>query len=307
MDQLFLSDVIAGLSTNQKTLPCKYFYDAEGSALFEKICDCDDYYITRTEMQLLQEIAPELATLFDKKTALIEPGAGAVKKISLLLKQMQDLPLYVPIDISGKFLHEAVQGMQQEFPDLRVRPIVGDFTKEITIKQNPDIQRHMIFFPGSTFGNFDDRQGTEFLQNMRRLMGDNGGMIIGVDAIKPIDILERAYDDKQGITALFNKNLLVRINHELGGDFKITDFTHRAIFNEEKSRVEMHLCSDRIQNIKIANREFSFAKGETIHTENSYKYSLEKFEKTASQAGLQIKQYWQDSQKYFTIYYLSAC
>ena len=310
MDNIFLQDVLAGLNASPKTLPCKYFYDRRGSELFEQICDCDDYYVTRTEIALLQEIAPQLGALLDANTALIEPGAGALKKISILLQAAKQLPLYAPLDISGDFLHDAVANIVEAFPNLQTQTIVGDFTKKIDIdallEAHPNITNRLIFFPGSTFGNFDPAQGQEFLQNMRHLIGGKGGMIIGVDAVKPVDILERAYDDSDGVTAAFNKNLLQRINNELGGDFNLSKFKHRAIFNQQQSRIEMHLESMEAQIVTIGEQAISFKAGESIHTENSHKYDVPHFTEIANQAGFNIKQYWQDSKKYFNIFYLTV-
>ncbi len=292
MDNIFLQDVLAGLNASPKTLPCKYFYDRRGSELFEKICECDDYYVTRTEIALLQEIAPQLGALLDANTALIEPGAGALKKISILLQAAKQLPLYAPLDISGDFLHDAVANIVEAFPNLQTQTIVGDFTKQIDIdallEAHPHITNRLIFFPGSTFGNFDPEQGLEFLQNMRHLIGDKGGMIIGVDAVKPTEILERAYDDSDGVTAAFNKNLLQRINNELGGDFNLAKFKHRAVFNQQQSRIEMHLESMEAQTVNIGEQAISFSVGESIHTENSYKYDVPHFTKIANQAGFAI-------------------
>ena len=308
MDKIFLHDVLAGLHASPKTLPCKYFYDRRGSELFEKICACDDYYVTRTEMALLQEIAPQLGALLDANTALIEPGAGGLKKVSILLQAAKQLPLYAPLDISGDFLHEAAANIARHFPNLQTQAIVGDFTKQIDIDAlllaYPHITHRLIFFPGSTFGNFDPIQGQEFLQNMRHLIGNKGGMIIGVDAVKPVHILERAYDDSEGVTAAFNKNLLKRINDELGGDFNLSNFKHRAVFNQQHSRIEMHLDSMQAQNVPIGEQTIAFDAGESIHTENSYKYDVPHFTNIAGQAGFTIKQYWQDSKQYFTIFHL---
>lgn len=309
IDNTFLQDVVLGLSTPQKTLPCKYFYDAYGSEIFEKICLCQDYYVTRTETALLQDIALELTALLDGATALIEPGAGAMHKASLLLAKTPALAVYLPTDISADFLKNAAQRVAQNFPNIPIEPISGDFTQEIDVSamvEKYNIKRRMVFFPGSTFGNFNKSYGLEFLHKMRLLAGDNGGLIIGIDAVKPVDVLERAYNDTEGLTADFNKNILQRINQELQGDFDLDNFTHRAIFNEHKSRIEMNLFSDIAQKVTIAGgHEFSFAKDEFIHTENSYKYTPEKFAEIASQAGFTLQKYWSDPQNYFYVYYLS--
>ncbi len=308
-NRIFLDDVVAGLSQKRKTLPCKYFYDEYGSQIFDKICDCQDYYLTRTEISVLQEIAPQIAEIIGENVALIEPGAGAIRKVAILLESIQNLSVYIPIDISGSFLNAATQRVQKQFPEINTHSVIGDFTEKLHLENVPfqnQTKRNVIFFPGSTFGNFHPNEGKRFLENMRSIVGEEGGLIIGIDLVKETEILERAYDDSGGITAIFNKNILRRINDELVGDFDLTQFTHRAIFNTLESRVEMHLESQSAQKITIDGYHFFFAKGETIHTENSYKYTKENFAILAESAGFPVRKYWSDAKNLFSVQYLSA-
>jgi len=301
----FLKDVLDGLNQTQKTLPCKYFYDDAGSALFEKICDLDEYYITRTELLLLENIKQELANKIGKDAVIFEPGAGAGKKIQILLHALESPQTYVPMDISKDFLFYSAKVIQDKFPDIEVSPIQGDFTKPIKWLDKESDNR-IIFFPGSTIGNFEPGQAIDFLKNMKNLMGKKGAMIIGVDKIKNRQSLINAYDDALGITAKFNKNLLVRINQELNGNFNLEQFEHRAIFSESNSRIEMHLVSKERQNISINGNNIHFEKNESIHTENSHKYSDSDFLNLVSSSGLKSVSVWTDPDEMFSIYYLVA-
>ena len=305
---IFFDDVIKGLSKNLKTLPCKYFYDEYGSQLFEQICDCRDYYLTVTEMSLLQEIAPEIAEIVGEDIALLEPGAGAIRKLSLLLNEIKKIAVYIPTDISGAFLQDSAERIRAQFPEIVTHPLIGDFTQKLDLGNliaEHDAKRTIIFFPGSTFGNFTPEEGKIFLQNMAQIAGDDGGLIIGIDLVKDAGILERAYDDCDGITAKFNKNILTRINNELNGNFDLECFSHKAVFNQEDSRMEMHLVSNDVQNIKIGDTHFEFKADEIIHTENSYKYTKEKFAELAELADFPVRKYWTDENNLFSIQYLS--
>jgi len=305
MDKHFLEDVLDGLTQPQKTLPCKYFYDEIGSKLFEKICDLDEYYITRTELALLDCIGHELSVKIGRNAVIIEPGAGAGLKIRKLFGLLDSPQLYVPMDISKDFLLYSAQIIQNEFPEIEVHPIEGDFTQPIKWFDSANPNK-IIFFPGSTIGNFEQEKAIEFLANMKNLMGENGALIIGVDQIKDRRVLISAYDDASGITAEFNKNLLVRINTELDGNFDLSEFEHKAIFDESRSRIEMYLVSKKNQNVSVDGHHFSFSKGETIHTENSHKYSNESFLNLALRAGLKSVKSWTDKNQYFRIYYLTS-
>lgn len=303
-NQAFLQDVYEGLSQPQKTLPCKFFYDDKGSKLFEKICELPEYYITRTELALLESIKAELAELIGKNASIIEPGAGAGIKIRTLLRAIDNPESYVPMDISEDFLFYSAQVIQQEFPDIKIMPIKGDFSRPVKWLENTDNSNRVVFFPGSTIGNFEEQQAVEFLKNMNHLVGKNGALIIGVDLLKEQNILEAAYNDSQNITAAFNKNLLVRINQQLSANFELDQFKHVALLNHQYQRVEMHLVSQQEQQVKINGRQFNFLANESIHTENSHKYSIESFLKIAKQAGLKGVKHWVDDQKMFSVHYL---
>lgn len=302
----FIDDVLEGLSKSQKTLPCKYFYDEVGSNLFESICDVDEYYITRTELKLLDEIKREIADLIGPDSVIIEPGAGAGIKIQKLLDELDSLKTYVPIDISADFLFYSAEKIREKFPDVEIRPIQGDFTEPYQWTGNQSLTNRVVFFPGSTIGNFTPAQAEEFLRNQKKFAGNRGAMIVGVDLVKPLKRLESAYNDSQGVTADFNKNLLVRINNELGGNFELDQFAHTAVFNEQESRIEMRLVSQQAQSVKINRQEFHFDESEYIHTENSYKYTIESFTNLAKKAGLKSHKIWTDKERLFSVHYLKC-
>ncbi|MGH8551247.1 MAG: L-histidine N(alpha)-methyltransferase [Methylococcales bacterium] len=306
MQQEFLRDVIEGLSKMPKSLPSKYFYDEAGSQLFERICALDEYYLTRVEMQLLISIRHELAAAIGPHAAIIEPGAGAGIKIQILLETLESPSLFAPLDISEDFLLESAATVQQRFPSLPILPLIGDFTQAIRWPKPDNANRRVVFFPGSTLGNFAPDDAVSFLKNMRGLIGSKGALILGVDLIKPIAMLEAAYDDREGVTEAFNKNLLVRINNELGGSFDPDCFSHKAFFNEEATRIEMHLESRVDQEIKIDGHRFKLRKHERIHTENSHKFTLESVHGLARRAGLTCRMHWLDEQKLFSIHLLEA-
>ena len=304
-DKDFFTDVLDGLAQPRKTLPCKYFYDEMGSKLFEQICELDEYYITRTELALLDCIGQELAIKIGKNAVIIEPGAGAGLKIRKLFGLLDSPQLYVPMDISREFLLYSAKTIQNEFPEIQVHPIEGDFTHPIKWFDNANPNK-IIFFPGSTIGNFEQEKAIEFLANMKNLMGEKGALIIGVDQIKDRRVLTNAYDDALGITAEFNKNLLVRINRELDGNFDLSEFEHKAVFDKTLVRIEMYLVSKKDQNVSVDGHHFSFSKGEMIHTENSHKYSDESFLSLAARAGLKSVKSWTDKNRHFRIYYLTS-
>ncbi len=303
----FLQEVLDGLSSDPKTLPCKYFYDQRGSELFEQICQLDEYYITRTEMELLQQVRFELAELIGENAAIIEPGAGAGKKIQLLLDAIEDPELYVPLDISKDFLDHSASVIQKRFPHIKVESIAADFTDELSWpNEHQKAQgKNVVFFPGSTIGNFVPKQATHFLKSLSQLVDQDGGIVVGVDVLKDIPTLEAAYNDSQGVTAEFNKNILKRINRELDADFQIERFEHKALFNPQQSRIEMHLFSQSDQTARLGNQTINFKRGESIHTENSYKYSIDDFEKIVHDAQLKIEHTWQDKDQLFSMHYLS--
>ena len=303
----FRRDVLAGLSKPNKTLPCKYFYDEAGSRLFDRICELDEYYLTRTELEIMAEHATEMAAEFGPECVLVEYGSGSSLKTRLLLDQLDDRSVYVPVDISREHLKQTAIGLKEQYADLAIRPVCADFTKPFDLPKLPKQRgRTIAYFPGSTIGNFSPDAATEFLVQMRRLVGPTGGVLIGVDLPKSREMLEAAYDDAEGVTARFNLNLLERINRELDAEIPVHQFEHLARFNERESRVEIYLVSTEEQTISIEGEEFYFDEGEAIHTENSYKYSRATFKKLADAAGLKVHRVWCDQDELFSVQFLTA-
>lgn len=301
----FLNDVLAGLATPQKTLPCQYFYDEAGSNLFEQITELPEYYPTRTEIGILTHHAEAIAAAVGAQTLLVEYGAGASTKTRILLDALKDPAGYVPIDVSEDFLLQTAAALKAEYPDLTVRPIAADFMIELGLPD--DITGTPVgFFPGSTIGNLSDEEIDQFLHAARRLLGPDSKFIIGLDLRKSPDILVPAYDDAQGVTAAFNMNLLTRINRDLGANFDLGAFQHEAIWNDDASRIEMHLRSQTAQTVKIGETEIAFHAGETIHTENSRKFDLTKFVTLASTTGWTLRKDWQDDRGFFAVLMLEA-
>jgi dimethylhistidine N-methyltransferase len=300
----FAMDVLAGLRQQPKSLPCRYFYDARGSELFEQITQLPEYYPTKAEIALLEAHAAEMAALAGPGCCLIEFGSGSSRKTDILLRALPGLAAYVPIDISEAALAGAVARLAKQFPQLRVAPIHGDFTARLKLPASLRPAKRLGFFPGSTIGNFEPAEATAFLRRARALLGSNSGFIVGADLKKDVATLIRAYDDSAGVTAAFNINLLARINRELGADFDGAHFAHLAVYNEEAGRIEMHLRSRRHQDVTVAGQRFRFRQGETIHTENSHKYSVEEFQALASGAGWEAKRVWTGQQRLFSVHYL---
>lgn len=302
----FLSEVIAGLSATPKTLSAKYFYDAEGSRLFEEICELPEYYLTRTETALLRQIAPEIAARIPDGAALVEFGSGASTKTRIVLDAAPQIAVYAPIDISPSALDAAAASLRADYPDLAVAPLVDDFTQAMRLPEGARGHAPVGFFPGSTIGNFAPDEAEALLHSARELLGPGSLFIVGADVAKDPAVLVPAYDDAQGVTAAFNRNILVHINRELGGTFDPTAFAHRAVWNAEESRIEMHLESVRDQIVMVGDHGFRFAAGETIHTENSHKYRPEAFEAIARQAGWTVAQRWVSEDPAFAVYALTA-
>ncbi|MCP9625856.1 L-histidine N(alpha)-methyltransferase [Rhodopseudomonas palustris] len=303
--QSFATDVLDGLSQPQKSLPPKYFYDDLGSELFVAITRLPEYYPTRTELGILRARAGEIAALIPSNAALVEFGAGATTKIRLLL-EARDIAAYVPVDISGDFIAAQAEELCADFPELSVYPVAADFTAPFAL---PDAVRDLPkvgFFPGSTIGNFEPHEAAHLLGTFREILGHNARLIVGVDLEKDESLLVPAYDDAAGVTAEFNLNVLARINRELGGDFDLRAFGHRAIYNRDQHRIEMHLVSRRDQTVRILGERIAFKAGETIHTENSYKYSLDRFRALAEQAGWSLQQSWTDADGLFSVHALQA-
>ncbi|MDQ2070508.1 L-histidine N(alpha)-methyltransferase [Natronospira bacteriovora] len=301
----FMADVKDGLSAKQKWISSMYFYDAEGSMLFDRICELTEYYPTRTELQILNEHMDDIAAVTGPQAMVIEPGSGSSLKTRRLLAALREPAAYVPVEISREHLLDAVQGLRQDFPALPILPVCADFTSEFDIPEPETAEkRRVVYFPGSTIGNFDPADAVDLLKIMKKKVGREGGLIIGVDLRKDRVTLEKAYNDRDGITALFNLNLLHRINRELGGNFDVSNFSHRAEWNDEESRIEMHLVSEIEQDVTIGGDTFHFDKGEYILSECSYKFTFRAFEELAGKAGWTVKQVWTDNREWFSVQYL---
>jgi dimethylhistidine N-methyltransferase len=297
----FLADVLDGLTRPHKSLPCKYFYDERGSALFDRICELPEYYPTRTELGILRRHAPAMAEALGPLCLVVEYGSGSSTKTSLLLEPLERPAAYVPVDISREHLLRSAAALARRHPGLRVIPVCADFTQPFSLPRVPNARRRVAYFPGSTIGNFAPPEASKFLAGVAAQCGAGGALLIGVDLRKSRSILEPAYDDSQGVTAEFNRNLLRRINRELGADFDGGAFDHRAFWNAEEGRVEMHLVSRRAQVVQLAGRRIPLAPGETIHTENSHKYDLAGFAELARSAGFEVERVWTDPARLFSV------
>jgi dimethylhistidine N-methyltransferase len=304
----FRDDVLRGLAGPRKHLPCKYFYDAEGSRLFDAICELEEYYPTRTEIGLLKRHGAEMAALIGPGATLIEFGCGSLVKTRLLLDALTAPRVLVPIDISRDHLLRGAAALDADYPGLAVLPVVADFARSVPLPAAALAAggRRAVFFPGSTVGNFDPPAVAEFLGRVAAMVGTGGGLLIGVDLKKDAATLVRAYDDAAGVTAAFNLNILARINRELAGDFDLDGFRHRALYDAERGRIEMHLESRRDQTATVLGRPFRFAAGETIHTENSYKYRVEEFAALAAGRGFAVERAWLDDERLFSLLYLTV-
>src|SRR6201990_1584162 len=299
----FASDVIGDLAQFPKRLSPKYFYDAAGSELFEQITVLPEYYPTRTELGILRSRGPEISAIIPKGAALVEFGAGATTKVRLLLKQCA-FGAYVPVDISGDFLKAQADGLRKDFPGLDVYPVAADFTAPFALPEAVANMPKVGFFPGSTLGNFEPHEACAFMRSARDILGQGALMVIGIDLEKDERVLYDAYNDAAGVTARFNLNVLDRINRELGGTFDLAAFTHRAIYNRERHRIEMHLISRKAQSVRVLGHNFSFRPGESIHTESSYKYSFERFTALARSAGWRVRESWTDKASMFSVHAL---
>lgn len=302
----FFRDVVEGLSRTDKRLSAKYFYDARGSELFEAICRTPEYYPTRTEIALLEAIAPEIAKRIPDGAALVELGSGASLKTRLILDAAPQIAVYAPIDVSETALAEASAAIAADYPAVRVVPVLGDFTQALDLTDACEGRPAVGFFPGSTIGNFERPEAVALLATARRMLGAGSLFAVGADLVKPADTLLAAYDDAAGVTAAFNLNILARINAELGGDFDLAAFAHRAVWCENQSRIEMRLESLKDQTVRIGGRSFVFAAGETIHTENCHKYTLEAFTRMAAEAGWRLVAQWASADPTFAVFLLKA-
>jgi len=304
----FLEDFQEALETHPRRLSPKYFYDAAGSALFDRICELPEYYPTRTELRLLSAHAGEIATLAGENAEIVEFGAGSLHKIRLLLDALVRPRRYIPIDISASHLKAAAETLQRDYADLDIVPIIADYTEAFALPgQHKDgvAGRRLGFFPGSTLGNLAPEAALGFLARAREMLR-GGCMLLGVDLIKDPAVLHAAYNDSAGVTAAFNLNLLERANRELGTDFDPSGFLHGAFYNSPLRRVEMHLMSRRHQTVRLAGKTYAFEEGETLHTENSYKFTVTGLQDLAERAGFRPQRVWTDSERFFSLHWLEA-
>ena len=309
----FADCLLRGLGKTPKEIACKYFYDEAGSRLFDAICGLPEYYQTRTEIALLTRHAGEIAALMGPHVEIVEFGAGSLRKVRILLDAAHAPRAYTPLDISGDYLQTVVRSLAADYPTLMLRPLVGDFTQSLEIpalsgpglNQGSDTPRRAGFFPGSTIGNFKPDAAMALLRAMRVSL-NGGGLLIGVDLVKDPVRLHAAYNDAAGVTALFNKNLLARANRELGADFDPDGFAHYAPYNAAAHRIEMYLVSLRRQSVKLCGRQFEFAAGEPVHTEDSHKYTIESFREMACRAGFNPRAVWADEERLFAVHWLES-
>jgi L-histidine N-alpha-methyltransferase len=301
----FARDVLAGLSARRKTLPPKYFYDRAGSLLFERITGLPEYYPTRTEIALLHEHAAAIAEKLPERGALIEFGSGSSRKVRLLLAAAPRLAAYVPVDISPELMNEEAARLRAEFPAIQILPLETDFTQPFELPAAIASLPRAGLFPGSTIGNFEPYEACSFLAHAGRMLGDGAVLIVGVDLIKDRAVLHAAYNDAAGVTAQFNLNLLARMNRELGANFNLGTFEHHAFYNPELHRIEMHLASVKRQKVRLCGETIDFRAGETIHTENSYKYTVASFQALAKGSGWSPLAVWTDADQYFSLHLLA--
>jgi len=300
----FAEAVLSGLRRKPKSLPSRYLYDAAGSELFERITEVDEYYPTDAEIALLDAHADEMAEMARPGVSLIEFGSGSSRKTDLLIEALPELASYVPIDISDSALAGAVSRLRMKFPDLAVMPVHGDFSVALELPEEIRTRKKLGFFPGSTIGNLTRKDAGVFLEECRRILGENGAFIVGVDLKKDLKRLLAAYSDREGVTAAFNLNLLRRINRELKGSFDLSAFAHQAVYNADEGRIEMHIRSLADQTVDVLGEAVVFAEGETIHTENSHKYFVDEFQALARRAGWEPLKVWTGAEELFSVHYL---
>lgn len=301
----FARDLLAALAARPRRIAPKYFYDAAGSRLFDRICELPEYYLTRTELTLLQACRTEIAERIGPQAEIIEFGAGSLHKVRLLLAALDGPVAYRPIDISGPFLRDAASALQRDWPHLPVQPIVADYTQALQLPPHRGPGRRLGFFPGSTIGNLAPEAALDFLRRAAAVLR-GGALLLGVDLVKDPSVLHAAYNDAEGVTAAFNRNLLVRANRELGADFQPDQFAHSAFYNAPLQRIEMHLMSRRRQQVQVCGERFEFATGETLHTENSHKYTIEGMQALARRAGFTPLAVWTDANRWFGLHWLQA-
>ena len=303
----FRDEAVAGLRKPRKELPSKFFYDEEGSRLFEEITRLEEYYPTRTELGIMREHAGDMAALLGPDALLVEYGSGSSLKTRILLDHLRRPAAYVPLDISGAHLAQSAAALAATYPDLEVLPVCADYTATFALPAPArPAARTVVYFPGSTIGNFDPGPARRFMEHVAGVAGPGGGLLIGVDLRKDPVTLHAAYNDARGVTAAFNLNLLARVNRELGGDFALDAFRHYAFYNPTERRIEMHLVSLREQRARVGGEEFAFSVGESIWTESSYKYSLDDFARLAGATGWAVERVWTDARALFSVHYLVA-
>ncbi len=303
----FRRDVIKGLNREQKTLPCKYLYDARGSRLFDEICEVPEYYLTRTELAIMDEEAHNIASEIGPEAVLIEYGSGSSLKTRMLLDALDDPVAYVPVDISQTHLSQSAAAIAEEYPAINVVPVCADFTKPFELPYElSHYDRRVVYFPGSTIGNLTPRRTCKLLRQIRDLTGDAGGLLVGFDLQKDRDLLEAAYDDAAGVTSEFSLNLLQRINRELSGDFELDQFRHQATYNDVAGRIEIELVSQCEQSVEVSGRSFTFDAGESILTEYSHKYTVEGLQSLAARSDFGVSRVWTDDRNWFGVAYLTA-
>jgi len=299
-DAGFVHSILAGLNAKQKRIESKWLYDVRGSQLFDQITDLAEYYPTRTETAILRARARDLMRFSPDGTVLVELGSGSSVKTRLLLDALATITDYVPVDISAEHLHQSARRLSADYGGIDIHPLVADFTAPLTLPETYVKAPKLVFFPGSTIGNFEIAKAVALMRQVRRIENVSA-FVVGVDQVKDEQTLVRAYDDSRGVTAAFNLNLLTRINRELGANFDVGGFRHEARWNREQSRIEMHLVSVRDQNVQILERRISFREGETIHTENSHKYNQKRFARLAGDAGWRVRETWLDEKKLFGV------
>ncbi|MDX1507038.1 MAG: L-histidine N(alpha)-methyltransferase [Woeseiaceae bacterium] len=302
-----LAEILDGLEQDEKTISPKYFYDEYGSQLFDQITELPEYYLTQTEIEIMRDNMAEIRELVGKQASLIEFGSGSSMKTRLLLENLDELAAYVPVDIAEEHLLNAAAEIRREFPHIEVLPVVADFTRNFDLP-SPKVmpQRNVVYFPGSTIGNFTHDVALELLRVMRHEARDDGALLIGVDLQKDPQIIEDAYNDSQGVTAEFNLNMLRHLNRDYDTDFNLDAFEHEAHYDEDEGRVEIRLVSDRDQAVSVGDQEIEISEGEAILTEYSHKYTLEGFAQMAEAAGFRVEKVWTDAERLFSVQYLVA-
>ena len=302
-----LAEILDGLAQEQKSISPKYFYDEYGSKLFDQITELPEYYLTQTEIGIMRDNIDEIRELVGKQASLIEFGSGSSLKTRMLLENLDELAAYVPVDIAEQHLLNAAADIREEFPGIEVLPVVADFTQRFDLP-SPKVMplRNIVYFPGSTIGNFEHDTASELLAVMRHEAKDNGALLIGVDLQKDPQIIEGAYNDSKGVTAEFNLNMLRHLNRDYGTDFNLDAFAHDAQYDEDEGRVVIRLISDRNQAVLVGDHEIEIGDGESILTEYSHKYTLEGFAEMAAAAGFKVEKVWTDTKQLFSVQYLVA-